>query len=198
MVDRKHADEANRAEAPDEELLAAFLRGEREMFAELVNRYEGPLYGFICRLTGRPHDADDLFQETFVRVFQKGGTFGGDSSFKTWLYAIAANLCRSHGRKLQRQARVLAESDAVPAGGPPSPNEAAEAREIGERIGEAVSRLPHDQREVFILKTYHEMTYPQIAQAVRRPVGTVKSQMRLALAKLREDLRALAQAYDAA
>ena len=76
---------------PDEDVLAAFLRGDEAMFSELVHRYEKPLYGFICRAGGDPSNAADIFQETFVRVFQRASTFSGQSSFKTWLYAVALN-----------------------------------------------------------------------------------------------------------
>ena len=72
-TDHSRPEACPEAGASDEELLSAFLSGDRDMFAHLVQRYEGPLYGFICRLTGRPGDAADLFQETFLRVFQHTG-----------------------------------------------------------------------------------------------------------------------------
>ena len=176
----------------DEELLAAFLRGEEAMFAELVRRYEEPLHAFICRLTGEPAEAPDLFQETFIRVFQHAATFRGESRFKTWLYAIAANVCRSH-RKRGRESFSAAEKTPVPFSH--GTNGAAEAKEIGQRIGQAVGALPLEQREVFVLKVYDELSYAEIARAVGRPLGTVKSQMRLALGKLRAELRQIAEAY---
>jgi len=165
------------------------------MFAELVRRYELPLHAFICRLTGQPGEAPDLFQETFLRVFEHAASFRGRSSFKTWLYAIAANVCRSRLRSSRRrqtlpQTDVLEQVDTTR-----GPNGAAEAAEIGRRIGEAVGALPVEQREVFVLRIYDEMTYREIAEALDRPLGTVKSQMRAALGKLRAALRALAEAY---
>lgn len=180
------------ARASDEQLLAGFLEGREAMFAELVNRYEQPLYGFICRLTGRPADAADAFQETFLRVFQKADTFGGRSSVKTWLYAIATNVCRARLRAAQRHPE---RPDPPEQAHLAAPNGEAISQEVGERIARAVGRLPADQREVFLLKTYEELSYPQIASALGRPLGTVKSQMRLALAKLRADLHEIAEAY---
>jgi len=179
--------------ASDEQLLAGFLEGQEAMFTEIVRRYEDPLFGFICRLTGRPSDAADIFQETFVRVFQKAHTFGGRSSFKTWLYTVAANVCRARMRAAQRHPEKADPPEQVHLA---TPNGHAASKEIGERIARAVGRLPVDQREVFVLKTYEELTYPQIAAALVRPLGTVKSQMRLALSKLRADLHALAEAYE--
>jgi len=175
----------------DEQALAAFLRGESEMFAELVRRYEQPLHAFICRLTGEASEAPDLFQETFVRVFQHAASFRGTSRFKTWLYAIAANVCRSRFRAAAPRPAELAD----PPDRAPGPNGAAVSHEVGERIALAVQGLPLEQREVFVLKAYDEMSYPDIARALGRPLGTVKSQMRLALVKLRTALHDLAEAY---
>jgi len=212
----------------DEQLLSAVARGEDAMFAELVRRYERPFHAYFCRLTGQPAEADDLFQETFLRVWRGAAAFRAESQAKTWLYAIAANVARSRLRRLRRQAEV--EGERVKCGGsgngggeewsstfstlrsspstlypPPStapvdpaprPNGHAESHEIGSRIAQAVAALPPDQREVFLLKAYQDLSYPAIAAALGRPVGTVKSQMRLALGKLRTELHQLAEAYD--
>lgn len=182
--------------APDAELLSAFLRGEEHMFSELVRRHERPLYGFICRLTGRPSDAADLFQETFVRVFEKADSFTGKSSFKTWLYSIATNVCRSHGRRARRNRHVAREEAPASLDASRDPAATAASRDVGSKISRAVAELPQEQREVFAMRVYDEMSYREIAEAVGRPVGTVKSQMRRALRKMRVLLRSLADAYD--
>ena len=182
-------------EASDERLLGLFLDGDDAMFGELVRRYERPLHGFICRLTGQPGAAADLFQETFLRAFQHAGSFRGRSRFKTWLYAIAANVCRSHARKAMRRRTVSDEDAPEPPDPAPGPNGAAASQEIGERVARAVGTLPASQREVVVLKLYDELTYSEIAQALGRPLGTVKTQMRAALKALRPRLRAIAEAH---
>ncbi len=183
---------------PDEEILSAFLKGDEAMFTELVRRYEKPLYAFLCRMTDSPADAPDLFQETFVRVYRNAGSFRRDSGFKTWLYAIAANLCRSRLRKGRGEATIsldagdfawkLSSADA------PRPN-GLESEEIGRHVAAAVKELPGEQREVFLLRVYDEMSYAEIATALGRPLGTVKTQMRLAVQRLRGKLHGMAQAY---
>jgi RNA polymerase sigma-70 factor (ECF subfamily) len=175
----------------DERLLAGFIAGDCTMFAELVRRYERPLYGLIVRFSGAESDAPDLFQETFLRVFQHAESFGGRSAFRTWLYAIALNVCRGHGRKRRHVAEELPDGDALPQVDRPGPDGVAADREIGARIAAAVGRLPAEQREVFVLRAYEELTYDEIARVTDRPVGTVKSQMRLAVRKLRGALRGL-------
>jgi RNA polymerase sigma-70 factor (ECF subfamily) len=186
----------NDAQTPDESLLSGFLSGDERMFTELVRRYEQPLYRFICRLTGDPAESADLFQETFVRVYQRAGTFRGASPFRTWVYAIAVNLCRARQRQKQRWASGLEVTAHDPPNGSPGPRQIAESMEIGDRIAAAVAMLPDEQRAVFVLKVYEEMTFQSIAELLERPVGTVKSQMRLALGRLRGELRDLAEAYD--
>ena len=180
-------------DATDEELLSAFLRGKEIMFDELLQRHQGPLYGFICRLTGSPSDAPDLFQETFVRVVKHAGSFEGRSSFKTWLYTIACNVCRSYQRKARVGPTVTSDLPDNKADRSLDPSDAADSAEIGRHVARAVDALPEAQREVLVLKVYEGMSYPDIALAVNRPEGTVKSQMRLALQKLRHELQGIVQ-----
>ena len=181
--------------ASDERLLRGFIGGDEAMFAELVKRYEAPLYGFICRVTS-PADAPDLFQETFLRVYQHAGSFRGQSGFKRWLYVIALNVCRSHGRKLKTERTRRSDSDPDLTEAATNQRPPAELAEIGDRVAGAVGELPWEQREVVILKTYEEMNYREIAELLGRPLGTVKSQMRLALGKLRGRLHDIAEAYE--
>ena len=184
--------------ASDEEILSTFLKGDEAMFTELVRRYEKPLYAFICRMTGDEADASDLFQETFVRVYRSAGSFRRDSRFKTWLYAIAANLCRSRLRKDRGEVTLsLDAGDAareLSSPGEPGPN-GLESEEIGRHVTAAVKELPSEQREVVLLRVYDEMSYAEIATTLGRPLGTVKTQMRLAVQRLRGRLHGIAQAY---
>ncbi len=196
MSDNKRfADTSRLTQLSDEQLLHAFVEGKCDMFAELVRRYAQPLSASIRRVKARHDGADDVFQETFLRVYRSGDKFQGRSSFRTWLYAIAANVCRSDGRK----ASVRPQPTPLPNIDPPhpqhSPATAAESSEIAQHIAEAVTELPAVQREVFVMREYEGMTYAEIAQTVGRPLGTVKSQMRLALQKMRTHLHVLAQAH---
>lgn len=183
----------------DKELLAGLIEGRGDMLEELVQRHEQGLYCFIVRMTGSENDAADLFQETFLRVYAKAKTFKARGSVQSWIYAIAANLCRTHRARRWREptadAAPLDEEKPVK-NGAPLPGEVVSQREIGRRIAAAVAELPEDQREVFVLKAYQQLSYPEIAETLNRPIGTVKSQMHYALEKLRGSLRELAQAYE--
>ncbi len=183
------------AGVPDEQALLLFLEGDQAMFSELVRRYERPLYAFLVRLTGDREGAADLFQETFVHMWRSARTFRRESRFKTWLYAIAANAWRSSLRRRHDEVS-LNEGDPLPApDAAPGAAGALESEEIGARIGRAVGTLPPEQREVFVLRIYEKMDYAAIAATLNRPLGTVKSQMRLAVFRLRNSLRDLARAY---
>ncbi|MDP6507204.1 MAG: sigma-70 family RNA polymerase sigma factor [Planctomycetota bacterium] len=183
-------------EESDETLLSRFLSGEEEMFTKLVRRYEQSLYAFIYRLSGDRADASDSFQETFVRVYQHGDRFRGDSRFKTWLYSIATNVCREQARKKLRKGVTGEAVDPNSPDSRPGPRMAAQSSEIGERIEVAVSALPDEQHEVFVMKVYEELTFQEISDVIDCPLGTVKSRMRNALKKVRTDLSDLAEAYD--
>jgi len=177
----------------DEELLTGFVGGREDMFGQLVRRYEKCLYDFICRVSGEV-DAEDVFQETFVRVFRHARTFEAKGSFRSWVFSIAANVCRSHVARRRPETDDIDAAGSEATSGAPSPPVAAQSKEVEGRVAEAVAALPTDQREVLVLRVYHDLSYPEIAQALDRPLGTVKSQMRYALEKLRGPLRTLAQA----
>jgi RNA polymerase sigma-70 factor (ECF subfamily) len=176
----------------DEALLAGFVEGQDRMFTQLVQRYERRLYGFIYRMVGHEADAADLFQETFVRAWRNADSFESRGSFRAWLYAIALNVCRSHRAKQSRQPATTRDPPVDLPNGSPLPDTHLASAEIGSRIARAVADLPDEQREVFVLKAYQDMAFVDIAAALRRPIGTVKSQMRYALQKLRRVLRDLA------
>ena len=172
-------------EARDEELFLKFLDGEKDMFAALVKRYERPLTNFIYRLLGNKAEAEDVFQETFLRVYEKGGRFKGERKFRPWLYKIALNLARSSLRKRHRRrrlenaaARDLAEVNF-------SSTHETERMETAAIIKKAVGRLPPRQKEVFVLYQYQGLSYQEIAQVLNRKLGTVKSQMHFALKNLK-------------
>jgi len=182
-------------EGPDEDLFRRFIEGDKAMFEPLVRRYEDPLFAFLYRMTGNAADAEDAFQETFLRAFHRRESFAGRGKLKSWLYAIAVNVVRSRFRASARAPRTIglgsAEGDTPrePTAPDAPPNGKLESAEDAERIGGAVARLPADQREVLLLRIYQDLSFPEIAAALDRPVGTVKSQMRYALKRLRGALQ---------
>lgn len=157
-------------------------------FELLLQRYQEPLYGFIRRQIGARGEADDLFQETVLRIFDRIDTCRDPGAFRAWAFGIAANICRYEGRR--HVARAEAPLEEQPTGSP-SPEAAAQASQVRDRIIDALEQLQPAQREVFVLYQYSRLSYDEIALAVGAPLGTVKSRMNGALTQLRHLLASL-------
>lgn len=164
--------------ATDEELLARVAAGDQNALVTLLARYEAPLSRFLHRHTGG-RDVDDLYQETWLRVVRHAQRFDVERRFSTWLFQIAVNLCRDWFR---RQPAVADQSvDDIAAAAP------SDARVDAERL---LMLLPELQREVLILRYFHDLGEDEIAHIVACPRGTVKSRLHNALARLSAVVRA--------
>jgi RNA polymerase sigma-70 factor (ECF subfamily) len=161
--------------AGDEELVAQLASGDEQALQELLRRYERPVSSFIYRHTaGR--DVEDLFQETWIRVVGSARRFDPSRRFSTWLFQIAINLCRDWHRRDRPVAELDPEQtiDSEPFG-------LAEARLDAAQL---LAKLPEAQREVIILRYFHDLSEKQVAEVVGCPAGTVKSRLHHALAQL--------------
>jgi RNA polymerase sigma-70 factor (ECF subfamily) len=185
--------------ASDESLMVEFVAGDEKAFDVLVHKYETPLLNFLYRYLGDNADAEEVFQEAFIRVYTKRERFDATRKFKTWLYTIALNLARTllkrrHSAPLVArgddlggsQDKIVLEGEAAEEY---SPERSQETKELGEMVRAAVTTLPQKQREVFMLFQYQGLNYAEIAAILGRPVGTIKSQMHYAVAALREKLK---------
>jgi RNA polymerase sigma-70 factor, ECF subfamily len=184
---------------PDEMLMLRYQQGERAAFAQLVRRYQGPLYNFAMRQVRVPQVAEDVVQETFVRVVQNAADFKHEARFTTWVYTITRNLCIDHLRKRAlRKHPSLDEQKGQDGDGPTLGEQTADPRasvereatgtELKERIARAVDTLPDEQREVFLMRELLNLPFKEIAEITKVPENTVKSRMRYALERLQEAL----------
>lgn len=171
-------------EVSDRDLVQRFRAGDTAMFEALVRRYEAPLYRFFRRHAVTRATADDLFQETFLRVFQGIRTYDPAREFRPWIYTVALNCLR---KRVARRgwAETAGPAGSDPPAREPQPADAAQAAELARLVRDAVRLLPDGPREVFVLYQYQGLSYAEIAAAVDRPLGTVKSQMHTALEQLR-------------
>jgi RNA polymerase sigma-70 factor, ECF subfamily len=190
-------------DASDEDLMSRFCRGNREAFVLLVKRHQTPLYNFALRHLASSTAAEDVVQESFIRVFQNAPDFRTSSRFTAWLYAIARNLCIDFLRKrTHRRHQSLDELSGTNDGrghstvslGDRTADDTANvertamALEIGARVLSAINQLPEDQREVFLLREISNLPFNEIAKVVQAPENTVKSRMRYALERLQAAL----------
>jgi RNA polymerase sigma-70 factor (ECF subfamily) len=187
----------------DEELMRAYRAGDVRAFERLLARHERPVWRFLRRSVGDPVLAQDLLQEVFLRVVKGRDEWKGAAKFSTWLYTIARNLCVD-------QARRAVHRDATSLDGPTrhddergetlhdrlaSTDRDAEGlssdAQVRARVDAAISALPVEQREVFLMREVMDMPFAEIAAAVGAPEPTVKSRMRYALERLRAALEEL-------
>ena len=178
--------------------MARAQTGDRAAFAELVCRYEKPLYGYLRRLLRHDEAAEDTFQETWYRILKAVDRFNPEFRFAPWLYRIATNLCRDAGRRGKlRNHRSLDQpltgdtettlGDMV-TGNELSPEARAEGSDVGHHVARFVEDLPDRQREAFVLRHYQGLTYEEIARAQRCSLAAVKSNIHHAVVSLRRSL----------
>ena len=167
----------------DRALVDAVLTGDREMFRVLVEREQGVVYRACLRILGRPHDAEDVAQESFVMAYRSLGSYRGDGPLGGWLLRIAT---RQAYRRLG-QRRDAAELDQeLPLGAPGSdPLAITLAGERQRAVRLAVAALGEPYREVVALRFFGEMSLDEIAASTRRPLNTVKTHLRRGLERLR-------------
>ncbi len=171
----------------DENLLAEIRQGSRTALAVLVERHHSPLLGYLYRMTGGNRLlAEDLVQESFLRVLRGVGQFRPGQAFKPWLYAIASNLVRDHYKSAdQRRTEALLEESGIYGAAPGGPEEALENAENARQVAVVLQRLPAHQLEVVVLRYYQDLSLAEIAEALDIPIGTVKSRLSLGLQTLK-------------
>lgn len=180
---------------PDEVLVQKSKNGDMDAFDELVRRYESKIYGLAYRFMGNHADASDLAQDTFIRLYQALEGFRGDAAFSTWLYRIAANICRDELRKRQRRRSVSMDEmmDASPANTPTaddsySPEETVQRREVQRQVQLCLNQLSDDHRLILIMREIHGLSYEEIAGVLQCSLGTVKSRISRARNALKEKM----------
>lgn len=177
----------------DEELAARFRAGERNVsFTMLVERYQKRIYLSARRMAGGNHDeADDIAQETFVKMYEALDGFRGEAKLYTWLYRIMMNAVIHRTRKKKtRNAVNLDDVGDTLVSSELSPDSRMEKTETTRLIEEAIEQLPPKQREVFLLRFYDELPYEEIAQAVGTSVGGLKANYFHAVKKIGEYVQA--------
>jgi RNA polymerase sigma-70 factor (ECF subfamily) len=173
---------------------AKIARGLRErnmgLLADLAERFQHRLVRYLLYLTGRQEYAEDLAQETWIRVLQRGSQYNGRQRFDPWLFAIARNLAIDYLRKKRKGVQTASlpdDHDAVlllPSSGP-SPFEAAARSEDAMRLAGRLQILPPLYREALLLRFQEDLSLPEMAQVVGAPVTTVSSRIYRGLAALR-------------
>jgi len=179
----------------DEQLIARFQQGDAYAFDLLVKRYRDPLMNFIYRFVGNRLEAEDLLQETFLRLYKNKHYYQEIARFSTWIYTIAANLAKTELRKRKRR-QFFSIHNFMDSGKDYElpdqgirPDRSTNNALTDEEIQSAISKLSPKFRQIILLRDVQGFSYEEIAQIVKIPLGTVKSRVNRARIRLQKDLK---------
>jgi RNA polymerase sigma-70 factor (ECF subfamily) len=178
------------AMADDATLVAACAQRTPGAFQELLSRYRRPAITLAYQMLGNLEDAEDVAQEAFVRVFQAIPRFRGQAAFSTWLYRIVTNLCL--GNRRRRRATVELEAVREPSA-PDSPSQQVTEALLTRQVLDA---MPPELRAILLLRDQEGLSYTEIAEALRLPLGTVRSRLSKARMAFRQIWNELSGAGD--
>ena len=177
----------------DEELISRFQNGDERAYVELVNRYKDRLLNFVFQFLGDIEQAEDVVQDTMLRLYEKKHYYKEIAKFSTWIYTIARNLANTELRKRkrrkttylsqlskERQFEIPAIQDNV--------DQSLQNEFINDRIQSAISNLPEHFKVVIILRDIQELSYEDISNIVEVPLGTIKSRINRARIQLQAEL----------
>jgi len=192
----------------DDELMKRFQQGEVEAFDLIVRRNRTPLVNFIARFLGDRDSAEDLAQETLVRMFKAAKRYrAGTAKFTTWMYHIASNLCRNELRNRGRRGRFFVDNVSIgenssksletdedlistaPADVFLQPENQLERKEREHAVQRAISGLPERYRLPLILRDLQDRSYEEISEILDLPLGTTKSRINRARLMLKDKLK---------
>jgi RNA polymerase sigma-70 factor (ECF subfamily) len=177
------------ADRTDDHLVIDFAAGDENALRILVQRWERQVFAFLMRMLGSAEEAEDLCQETFMRLINAAPRYRPSGQFPSWLFRIAGNLARSRlrRRKILRWLPLTPEHHATEAPGH-DPLDALVEEQEQHRVQAAIGRLPDRQREALVLKQYHDLSYKEIAEAMGTSVTSVQMLLHRAMATLRKEI----------
>jgi RNA polymerase sigma-70 factor (ECF subfamily) len=192
MSSNLEADDRDRAD------MGRLTAGQDTALNDLMERHATPLFHFLCRMVGNEDDANDLAQETFVRVFKSCKSYRAEQRFSTWLFTIAANLARNHFRWRSRHPALSLEVEnpvteqslgsSIPAN-TATPKEAALAGERAQAVRDAVKDLPEEMRQAIVLCELEERGVAEAATILATTPKAVESRLYRARQILRQRLK---------
>lgn len=182
----------------DEELIAKFQNGDLYAFDQIVHRYKDPLINFVYHFLGDRIDAEDVVQETFLRVYRNKHLYRSIAKFSTWIYTIASNLAKTELRRRRRR-RLLSLSQMgfdekdyeIVDEDMRTPEGIVDGKMHEKIIQKEIDALPVKFKEVVVLRDVQEFSYEEISQILGIPIGTVKSRVNRGRLRLQKKLKHL-------
>ena len=173
----------------DDRLMIDYVGGDKSALRILVERWERQVFAFLVRMLGSPEEAEDLCQDTFMKLINAAKRYQPEGKFQSWLFRIAGNLARSRlrRRKILRWLPLTNEYDNAPSADR-SALDTLSGQEEQLAVQAALARLPERQRHALVLKQYQELSYQEIADAMGATVSSVQMLLHRAMTALRKDL----------
>ena len=179
----------------DEELIFRFQNGDEQSYIELVKRYKDRLINFVFRLVNDRDQAEDIIQDTMLKLYTHKHYYKNIAKFSTWIYTIAGNFAKTELRK-KKTRKVTNNSqlgpedrDYDPPSNDPNPQKLVESEFINKKIHEAIEKLPKHFKVVIVLRDIEKLPYEEISNIVDVPLGPVKSRINRARIQLQKDLK---------
>ena len=179
----------------ENELVRRAQNGDVAAFETLIEDYQKRIFSIAYRMIQHQEDAADLTQEVIVKIFKNLDKFKGDAKFSTWVYRIATNTCLDEIKKARRHTiysldkEIETEEGSIAAQLPdtaPTPEEAAERKDLKKAIYAAIEELGKEHKQVIVLRDLHGLAYEEIADILQCSVGTVKSRISRARGNLKK------------
>jgi RNA polymerase sigma-70 factor (ECF subfamily) len=183
-----------------EEWLLAARKGDMDAFGRVVEAFHRPVYNLCYRMLGTPEDAEDAAQESFWKAYRGLARYDAQRSFGTWMLSIAAHYCidRLRRRRLSFLSleSILPEDDSPDES--PGPEDEAGKKQEREAVQELLNTLGVEERSMIVMRYWYDMSYEEIAHALSRSVGAVKSRLHRARSTLAERWQPQEHVLDAA
>lgn len=186
--------------ASDEDLAGRLITGDQEAFEALVRRHHRRVRSLCYRMTGTMNEAEDLSQETFLRVYRHRDTYQVGRRFRTWLDRICMNVCLTHQEKVRRVGPIVRMGEStveLPASALPGsaerqdPEARARMNEMLAKVRQVTTELPAQYRAALVLRIFGGLSYQEIAEVLSISIGTVMSRINRARVRVRNQLKDL-------
>jgi RNA polymerase sigma-70 factor (ECF subfamily) len=180
---------------PVETLIQRCLRGDQPAWDAIVRQYWRKVFNVAYKFVGKHDEAEDLTQEIFLKIFKSLDTFDRRANFQTWLISISRNLCIDHYRSVRKERETIDRdvdaNELTPASRDPGPVAVLEQRDRVALLRQAMAALPDTLRTAVLMRDIQELSYQEIADALRLPEGTVKSRINRGRTELARQIRKL-------
>ena len=185
------------SQAPDsiDAVIQRCLAGDQEAWGQIVRQHWRKVFNIAYKFTGKHDEAEDLTQDVFLKIFKSLDTFDRRANFQTWLISVSRNLCIDHYRSVRKERETIDRDVDTAELAPSAPGQSQiarlEQRDRVELLRQALAALPKTLRTAVLMRDLQELSYHEIAEALRLPEGTVKSRINRGRSELARQIRKL-------